>query len=260
MKGLALRRRNRGGCLVKLLVLATFFAAAFALAWMLFLPVVLTQQLRSRTGFDAEVTNFAVNPVTGHVVLRGLVLSNPAAFGMKDGLQLRTFEADADVSSYFGDKLIFDDLTIDVQRLTLVKRADGRTNLEFFQHGLVGMMPGPPSAKSGMLVRRLHLRFDTLGLADRSNAQGLRVREYQLGLDQTFTNISELRQLLGPDVLRTLLANDLLNGLAPFLSGDFGRTLTETARAAGSAPPPAGSKATDLFRGFLDKLEEKRKP
>ena len=88
MKGLALRRRNRGGCLVKLLVLATFFAAAFALAWMLFLPVVLTQQLRSRTGFDAEVTNFAVNPITGHVVLRGLVLSNPAAFGMKDGSTL----------------------------------------------------------------------------------------------------------------------------------------------------------------------------
>ena len=141
----------RGGCLTKLLILLVFAGAAFALAWMLFLPLVLTHQLRRRTGFDAEVTSLAVNPLSGRIVVRGLVLTNPPTFPVKDCLQLRAFEADADLWSCFGDKLIIDELNVDVRQLTLVKRSDGHTNLDIFQTNLAGPVPPLPTAKTHVL-------------------------------------------------------------------------------------------------------------
>ncbi len=259
MKTFARRRTARGGCLVKLLVFFVFMGAALALAWMLFLPVIFTQQIRRRTGFDADVSSFALNPCTGRIAVRGLVITNPPTFPVPDCLQLRAFEANADVWSCFGEKLIIDELTLDVRLLTLVKRADGHSNAEVFQGNLAGPVPAPPSAKSHVLVRKLHLRFDTLVLADHTERKP-RVREYRLNFDQTFLNISDPKQLLVPGVMRSLMTNDLAGGLGQFLPGDLGKLLTESARTGQSLLKSAERKAADTFHGFLDKLEEMRKP
>ena len=259
MKGGGGQRAERGGCLAKLLIFLVFAGAALALAWMLFLPVIFTRALRQRTGFDVEVTSLAVNPVSGRMVVRGLVISNPPTFPAKDGLQLAKFEADTELGSYFGAALVIDDLTVDVTKVTLVKRADGHTNLEIFQQNLAGPVPLPPSAKSRVLVHKLRLKVDVLVLADYSERKP-QIREHRLGFDQTFTNVSELKQLMVPAVLRSLVASDAAGGLGNFLPRDLGKQLGEAVRAGENWLKPAENKATDTFRGFLDKLEEMRKP
>jgi hypothetical protein len=253
------RERERGGCLLRLFFLLVIVGAILSLAWMALLPVVFTRVLRERTGFDAEVASLSANPFTGRVTLRGLVITNPPTFSDHDFLQLRSFEADVAMWTIFSERVVIDTLTLDVRQFTFVRRSGGLTNLDVFRAQLVGSEPRPTAPKSPFVIRKLHVRFDTLVLADYTEAKP-RVRTYQLGLDQQFSNISSLGQLFVPAVLRGLVERDAATGLAVFLPTDLQALLGDIAKTRDSWLKSAERKADDTFRGFLDKLEETRKP
>jgi hypothetical protein len=262
----------RGGCLVRLVLLLVVVAAAGALAWMLFLPAVVTAQIRQRAGFDASVTGLSCNAFTGRLAVRGLVMSNPASFPIRDFVELREFSMEADLWSWMSDRLVIDALTADVRKVTLVRRPDGKSNAEILRRTLFGeerVAAGGPAVGPAAtpprpwLIRRLVLRFDRLVIADYSGAKPV-VQEHVLGLDQRYENVTEAKQLLVPEVLRGLAAVDLGPTLGRLVPGEFGRALGEKARAAAAhgvdAFKEAGVQAADLLKGLREKLEESRKP
>ena len=269
------RRRSHGGCLVRLLLLLVVVAAAGALAWMLFLPGAVASQLRARTGFEVSVASLSCNVFSGRLAVRGLVLRNPASFPVNDFVELRDFSAAADVWSLLSDRLVVDDLTVDVRKVTLVRRADGRSNTEVFQQALAGSPAGPapaavaplplgvPAPARRFLIRRLALRFDRLVLADYTGPKPA-VEKFPLGVDQHYENVSDAQQLLVPEVVRRLATANLGPALAGLVPGDFGRALGGAAREASARGTEmlkdAGQKAGDLFKGLREKLEESRKP
>jgi len=111
--------------------------------------------VHERTGFDAEVASFSANPFTGLMLVRGLVVANPATFPARDFVQVRSFEADLGWWSLLSERLVIESLTVDVRQVTLLKRANGPTNLEVFRSGLAG--PGPKTAATPppMVIKRL---------------------------------------------------------------------------------------------------------
>lgn len=266
----------RGGCLVRLLVVGVVLGATAALAWMLFLPVVFAEQIRARTGFGVSVASLSCNAFSGKLAVRGLVLGNPASFPVRDFVELGEFSAAADVWSLFSGRLVVDELALDVRRVTLVRRGDGRSNLDVFLDPFFGR-PGAASAPAAgaqrpasvaaparrYLVRRLALRFDRLVLADHTGATPV-VATFPLGIDQAYANVTEAQELLVPPVRRRLAAAKLGPALGGWVPGDFGRALGEAldgevARGPESLPA-AGRPATELFKGPREKLEESRKP
>jgi hypothetical protein len=255
---------SRGGALFKLLVgLAVLFAAG-ALAWMLFLPAVVTAQLRSRTGFDATVQSLAVNPFTGRVELRGLLITNPPTFPEHEFIELRGFSANAEVFSLLSDRPVFTSLVVDVASVTLVVRPDGQTNATAFQHHLASDgdgVPRPPSPPQKFLIRHLTLRADRLLIVDHTNSLPVS-HEYHLGLNQNYTDVTDLRQLLSPTALQSLAPVGLaLKGLVP---GELGDAIGDAVKGAGKAGTgffkTVGHKAGEKVKGFFDALEESRKP
>ena len=266
--------RRRGSCLLKLLALLTVLGAATALGWMLLLPVVVVAQLRERTGFDATVETLSCNVFSGRIAVRGLVVKNPASFPIGDFVDLRAFSAEADVGALFSDRLVFDVLTVDVRKVTLVRRADGKSNAELLQASLFGApaaavptsgaasTPDARPARS-FLIRRLSLRFDHLVIADHSGGKTT-VQEFPLGLDQRYENVTDTQQLLVPDVLRQVGAVNLGPLLSQLIPGNFGQTLGKAAREAKARGEDllkdAGQTATDFFKGLREKLEESKKP
>ena len=253
------RGGERGGCLLRLMVFLVVVGAALSLAWMALLPIAFTRAVRERTGFDAEVASLSANPFTGRLLVRGLVVVNPPTFPARDFVQVRSFEADLGWWSLLSERLVIESLTVDVRQVTLVKRGNGTTNLEAFRSGLAG--PGPISAatKPAVVIKRLHVRFDTLVLADHTESKP-RVRTYKLGLDQQFSNISHLGQLFVPAVLRSFGAEEDALNIVAFLPPDLVAKLGETAKAGETWWKAAERKTGEVFRGFLDKLEETRKP
>lgn len=259
MKRLAWRGRGRGGCLFRLMLFLAFIGAAFGLAWMLFLPSVFCGRLRNRTGFDAEVASLAVNPFTGRIVLRGLVVTNPPTFPTPEFLQVSNFEAGIDLWTLFRDTLVINDLTVDVRQLTLLKRSDGRTNADIFCENLADRVPSPAATKSRWLIRRLQLRFDTLTLADHSERKP-QIRDYTINLHLRFIAISDVTQLLVPEISRSLITSGAAVGIGAFLPASLSKIIDEAMRGRAGRLKSAVPKRADTFNGFIDKLEEMRKP
>lgn len=258
--------RRRGGLLAGLLLFLLVVAALAALAWMLFLPVLLTQQLRARTGCGAAVERFAVNPVSGHVELRGLVLTNPPGFPTESFVTLRDFTADADVASLFSARPVFDRVVVDIAEITLVKRADGSTNAEALEKALIRAPAGgspavaPPPAKSAaksLLIRRLTVKIDRIVVADYTGAAP-EVRTVDARVDRTYTDVTDLEELLGPSTLGEFAPlGTIAERLIPAV---VGRSVRDALRSGGEVLKEKGRKAEEKVRGLFDALEESKKP
>jgi hypothetical protein len=250
----------RGGIFFKLLLALTVLGAMTALAWMLLLPWFVTGRLRERTGFDVEVRSLMVNPFTGRIAAQGLVVKNPPTFPRTEFIEARALEIEADLFTLFTAKPVLQRVKIDLARLALVKRADGRTNAEVFQSYLLEDRPSPgrsATPRPPLLIRRLEVKFDRFVLADHTRREPV-VRDYAVNLDRTFENVTDTRQLLLPASLDQLFA--LGGALGSLLPAEVARALDDAARSGTDAMRELTRRNPAIFGGFTDTLEESKKP
>lgn len=250
--------------------LGVVFALA-ALAWMAFLPAIAEHELRAYTGFDVRIKVLAVNPLTGHAVVRGFVVHNPEGYPLPDFIELQGLDAEIETFSIvFGDRLVIDSLDLDAAKLAVVRRHDGMTNFGAFiaaykrrsPEAGPGSAPPPETPARRYLIKRLHLRLGQLVIADYTGNKS-DVRTYSFNIDHTYSNVSDPRQLLVPDVVHTLYSFGLHHDAAQLLPGDFGRTLADGVDAVAQVSSKAkdAAKRTGVyFKGLLDKLEQSAKP
>ena len=257
---------TRGGALFKLLVMLAVLLAGLALAWMLFLPALLTAQLRTRTGFEATVQRLTVNPFTGKVEVHGLLINNPPTFPVHDFIEVREFRADLEVFTLFSDRLVFTTMVVDVPTVTVVMREDGDSNAIAFQHNLNAEEKGPsqpPAPARKFLIRHLTLKAERLVIIEHANRLPA-TREFKLGLNQNYSDVSNVRQLLSPTALQSLApVGAALTGLG-VIPGELGEAIGDALKGASKSGAGflknLGHKAGEKVKGYFDALEESRKP
>ncbi len=245
--------------MAKLLVFCVVLCALLALAWMLLLPTLATKWLRERTGFEANVQSLMVNPFTGHIVARGVAINNPPTFPRAEFLLVREFEADAELFTLFTDRPVFARIKLDIALVALVKRADGRTNAEVFRGYFAPTKPGvsKETPKRPLQIHLLEVRFDRLLVADYTRREPV-ISEYQLKLDRTFENVTEMRQLMLPASLDQLFVlGGAVGGLLPQELAD---AVDHALRAGSDVKRELGRRNPNIFNGFTDTLEESKKP
>lgn len=242
-------------------LLACVFAAV-ALVWMAFLPAVVEHELRAVTGFDFHVAVLSADPFTGHIAIRGLSARNPPVYPDPDFIEVRELRADVGLFSWlFSNRIVIDNLTIDIEKIVLVRSHNGKTNAGDFMAAFskpkgTGGGPAPaPRKPTPYLIKKLHLSFDRLVVVDFSGSKKDE-KVYTLHIDETFINVTDTRQLLVPKVLQNLQSFGLHHDIAQLLPGDFGKAL---AGAVGGLKDTA-TKTGGYLKGFLDKLEQKPNP
>jgi hypothetical protein len=237
---------------------------------MAFLPAVVEHELRSVTGFDVRVAILAANPFTGRVVARGLVARNPPEYPTPDFVDLRELRAEASIFSWvFTGRIVFDEIYVDAAKLELVRQHNGRSNagdlVAAFARGreeAPGAAAAAPDKPTQYLIRKLRIRLDQLVIADYSGAKPDETT-YKLNIDHTYSDVSKARQLLVPEVVRSLDSFGLHHDAAKLLPGDFGRALADAlggAAQVGGKLKDAGEKTGEYLKGLLDKLEQSAKP
>jgi hypothetical protein len=252
------------------LLLGGLFALA-ALAWMAFLPAMVEGELHAATGFDVRITVLSANPFTGRVVVRGLAARNPPAYPSPDFVILRELRADVDVFSWaFTDRIVINELDVDAAKIEIVRKRDGKTNAGEFAAAFSGSGATAPDGPGAVaqrnhtkcLIKRLRIRLDQLVIADYSG-QKPDETAYSLNIDHTYSNVSSAKQLLVPEVVRSLYSFGLRHDAAQLLPGEFGRALADAVGSAahiGTKLKDAGQKAQEYLKGLLDKLEQSAKP
>lgn len=251
------------------LYLGGLFALA-ALAWMAFLPAVVEHELSEATGFDIRVGILAANPFTGRIVVRRLTAGNPPGFPAPGFVELREFRAMVDVFSwFFTDRIVIDELDVDLRKIEIVRQHDGRSNAgEFMASFSRGGQTAPeaqappPRKPARYLVRKLRIRLEKLVIADYSGGKADQT-EYPLNIDHTYANVSDARQLLAPEVVRSLRSFGLHHDAAQLLPGEFGRALGAAVGGAaqlGAKVKDAGQQTGQYLKGLFEKLEQSAKP
>jgi hypothetical protein len=247
-----------------LLALATLLALA-ALAWMAFLPAFAERELRAVTGFDVRVPILSANPLTGRLYVQGLTAKNPSGYPSPDFVEIHSLQADVQVFSLlFGDKVVIDDMDLNVGTIDIIRLHDGKSNVaECSAAFSPAAVPGSPAAPPRQyLVKRLHVRMEKLVVEDYTGFNPDK-RSYALNIDHFYTNVSDPRQLLVPDVVRTLYSFGLHHDTARLLPGDFGvalATAVDGVAQVGSKVKDATHKTGEYLKGLLDKLEQSPKP
>jgi hypothetical protein len=248
------------------LFLGTLFAAA-AMAWMVFLPRLAERELSAATGFDVTVRVVSANPFTGRLVVKGLKAKNPRGYPEPDFLELESLDATFDLYSIAsGGQLIVENLDLNVAKLEIIRLHDGRTNYaecaaKFgFAKAAGTASPKPPGRT--YLIRKLHIRLGQLVLQDYTGFNAEK-KSYTLNIDHTYANVTDSRQLLVPDVVKTLYNFGLHHDMAKLLPGEFGEALATAVDGLDTVRvkvKDAGHKAGDFFKGVVDKLEQSPKP
>jgi hypothetical protein len=243
--------------MLKALILSACLLAAAAVAWMVFLPRLVERELRQVTGFDVRVQVLTVNPFTGRVVVRGLTALNPPAYPERDFVELTALQTDVNLFSWaFEDHVTIDDLDFDLKKVELVRLHDGKSNFGECSAAFTGPTAGRPAPKPvRYLIRHLHVRLEKLVVADYTGSKS-QVKTYNLNIDQVYTNVSDPRQLLVPQVVNTLYSFGLHHDISQLLPGDFGVALADAIGGVSAIT----SKGKGLLKGVFDKLDHSSKP
>jgi hypothetical protein len=239
--------------------------AALSLVWMVCLPRIVERELRTTTGFDVRVAVLKVDPFTGRVVVAGLTAKNPPTYPLADFFVLRELRADVNVLSwFFSDQFVINELDVDTSEIALVRQHDGKSNAGEFMSAFSGGGHRTASTHKPrrFLVKKLHIRLEKLYVADYTG-MATDKKTYQLNIDQTYTDVTDPRELLVPGVVRTLYSFGLHHDFAKLLPGPLGQALADTVGGAahvGTALKAAVQKAGESLKGTIDKLEQSPKP
>ena len=247
-----------GGIVTKLLLVLVVVALLGAAAWVFFLPALVVSQIQSRTGFLVRIDRLSVNPFTAKFHLAGVVVSNPPGWPVQDFVDLRELKAEASLRSLFTNRLVADEIVVDVARCTVVKNQQGVLNAKAFADAFSkqGSTPGPAgpaqpkSAQKGFLIKHLVLKFDTLVYSDHSGPTPT-VKEYNLNLNRDLRDVDSVAKLVNPITTASIgVLTDALNGA---LNGR-----TDLLKDVAGSIKGAGKKTGEKLKGLLDSLDKKR--
>jgi uncharacterized protein involved in outer membrane biogenesis len=255
MKTISARRSRSltGGILSKLLLFIVVLFVLGAIGWVFLLPRVVVSQIHSKTGFKVTVDHMVVNPLTANVSIKGMVLKNPEDWPEDNFVDLREFRAEANLGSLFSDRMVANEVVIDVAQCTLVKNKNGQFNAKAFSDALSGTdsaaKPKTTEKKKAFLIKHLVLKFDTLVYSDYSVAKPTS-KKYDLKLNRELRDVDSVAKIVNP--ITTASIGVLADALNSALNNN-----PNLLKDAASALQGVSKKTGEKLKGLLDSLEKK---
>jgi uncharacterized protein involved in outer membrane biogenesis len=212
-------------------------------------------------GVPVHLDGAVVNPLTGMVRIKGLVIGNPEGFKTPSAMELNDFKLKIKLSSMFSDAIVIEQILIDAPQITYEKSLRS-SNLSALQANLASKETAAPKAeaspekKKGAAKKVIIDDFQLNGAKVSVSITALGGNKVTLPLPPIHLQnigrssgganpaevISEVFSSISKAVLQTVSA-----------AGDLaGKALKGVGDTAGSALKDAGGVATDAAKGATD--------
>ncbi|MBF0217537.1 MAG: hypothetical protein HQL30_11150 [Candidatus Omnitrophica bacterium] len=239
--------------IVFVLVVVTF-ALAFAKDFIIKSSV--ESAVRVVTGLSLEIQKMKVGIVNTLVSIEDLRLYNPSGYQDRVMLDMPEIYVDYDLGSILKGTIHLYQVRLDLREFVVVKNKDGKLNLDSLN--VVkdkGKAQKPENTKKTQFqIDEFQLKIGKVTYKDYSKGGKPAVQEFNIELNEKFTNINDPAKLMSLIVVRALV-NTSIAQLSNFdlgtLKGTIGETLDSAQKLLGELPSKEVMKAVDKAKGAL---------
>jgi len=236
------------------------------------IKVVVEQGVGIVTGLKLKMGSFKVGLINTLVDIRNLRLLNPPNFKDRDMVNMPRIYVAYDLPAIIGGKIHLKDIVINLKEFVVVKNEKGELNLDSLKVVQAQKTGEKPGEKAGgkapqIQIDRLRLKIGRAVYKDYTASPAPRVTEFNVNIDEEYTNITNPYTLVSLIVVKAL-TNTSISRLTNFdikgLSGNISDTLAgahkmaaETVKKAQEAAQQAtdvakkAQEATDALSGAL---------
>lgn len=203
------------------------------------------------TGLRLTTSGFSIGILRSVVSIKNLRLYNPKGFSDPVMVDMPEIYVDYNLPAIMGGAVHLREARIHLAELMVVKNADGRLNLDSLK-ALSAQKQKKPAQDAGgkpmkMRIDLLKLKIGRAVYKDYSKGGAPSVKEFNVNIDETFTNIDNPNTLVSLIVVRAL-TNTNIGSLANFdvrsLSSSVSSSLASAKQAVAAAQATMATAVT----------------
>lgn len=199
------------------------------------------------TGLRLTMSGFNAGILRSIVNIRDLKLYNPKGFTDPVMVDIPEIYVDYDLPAILGGTIHLKEARINLAEFVVVKNADGRLNLDSLKAVTAQKQGKPAQDKSGkpmkMKIDVLKLKIGKAMYKDYSAGGAPSVKEFNIGIDDTYTNIDNPNTLVSLIVVKALTGTAIAN-LANFDVGSLSSSVSGSLASAKQAVAAAQATVT----------------
>ena len=213
--------------------------------------VALEKGMEVVTGLKLRMSSVSVGIVKTAVGIKDLRIYNPQGYVDKLMLDMPEIYVNYDLPAILTGKIHLREVRIDMNEFVVVKNAKGELNLDSLnvvKAEKSGKKPAQEAAGKApeISIDKLHLKIGKVTYKDYSKGGAPAVQEFNVNLDETYSNIDDPYALVSLIVVKAL-ANTSVARMANFdvngLSGTISNTLSTATKTATEAAGKLGTTA-----------------
>jgi len=226
------------------------------------------------TGLPLKMKSFDIGIIKTFVKIDDLRLFNSPGYKDKIMLEMPEIYVDYDLPAIFKGKIHLKDVRIDLKEFVVVKNASGNLNLDALkpvqQEKGEAKPAEEPAKKKGkapeMQIDSLELKIGKVIYKDYSKGGEPTVTEYQIGIDERYSDITDPNKLVALIVVKALMNTTVgrltgfdMGGLQDSVSGTLSTAQEVTGQAAAAAQATAKKTteaAVDTVKDTADSVKE----
>lgn len=201
--------------------------------------VAVRKAIRTYTGLDARIGAAQVGLTNGTVRLRDIEIRHPFGFEPQPMLDIPVVYVNYDLSGLLSGRVHLYEARFHLQDFHVVKNEAGRVNLQDVKPvremdaGRAGKKapPEPATQAVPLAIERLELIVDKVRYTDYTRGGGPVTEEYPLGLNETYRDVSDPRELTALIISRALVKT-AVGGMIDIDLQNLQRTFRQTAEKA----------------------------
>lgn len=211
------------------------------------------------TGLPLSIRGFNVGVVRSVVNITDLKLLNPKHFKDRMMLDMPEIYVDYDLGAMLRGNVHLEKVRIDMKEFDVVKNEQGELNLNSLKVVQAKKEGASPQEKGGkapsVKIDYLRLKIGKVFYKDYSKGGEPSVKEFDINIDETYTNINDPYSLVSLIVVKALM-NTSIAGLANFDINGLKGTVSDTLATAQKNAQEAVAKVTETAQKASDAAKE----